>query len=307
MIAQFDDLVSLGHRLANLRSEDGYALGAEMGQGVLNVTATADKLGLRAPRDLDDLLRNGGAASVLAVLQAADEDPDVGVVTPVDETEFGPVVSRPSKIICVGFNYRKHAEETDTKVGDAPPLFAKYDNSLDYHGGVVVLPTKVSQMVDYETELVVVFGKQAHEVAEEDALSYVAGYATGNDVSARDLQTQTPQLTAGKIADGFAPIGPWFVPAGLVPDPNDLRIQTWVNGEPRQDWTTSDMIFDCKKLISFVAGIITIEPGDIMFTGTPQGVIFGQKKPMEEREWLKFGDVVVSELEGLGQLRVTFQ
>jgi 2-keto-4-pentenoate hydratase/2-oxohepta-3-ene-1,7-dioic acid hydratase in catechol pathway len=142
-------------------------------------------------------------------------------------------------------------------------------------------------------------------VSEPDALNYVAGYATGNDFSARDLQTATLQLTAGKISDGFAPVGPWLVTGDRVPDPNNLRLQTHVNGETRQDWNTSDMIFNCRRLISFASGILPMEPGDILFTGTPQGVILGQPEPPEQRRWLKPGDKVVSELEGLGQLTVT--
>jgi 2-keto-4-pentenoate hydratase/2-oxohepta-3-ene-1,7-dioic acid hydratase in catechol pathway len=303
----FEDLVSLGRRLANLRTADGFALGAEVEGRVLDVTATAATLGLPSPGDIDELLQNGGAALVRNVIESAGADPDAATLTTPDETPFAPLVTRPGKIVCIGFNYRKHAEETGTHVGDVPALFGKYGNALNHHEGTVPLPTKVSSWFDYETELVIVIGKEARDVTDDEALSYVAGYATGNDVSARDLQTQTAQLMAGKISDGFAPVGPWLVPAGLVPDPNNLRLQTWVNGETRQDWTTSDMIFDCKRLIGFVSGIMTLEPGDIMYTGTPQGVIFGEKKPMAERTWLKSGDVIVSELEGLGQLRVTLQ
>ena len=111
---------------------------------------------------------------------------------------------------------------------------------------------------------------------------------------------------AGKMSDGFAPLGPWLVTRNLVPDPNDLRLQTRVNGEIRQDWNTRDMIFNCREIISYVSGIMTIKPGDIIFTGTPQGVIWGQKVPREERNWLKAGDQVASSIEGLGELLVTF-
>ena len=148
------------------------------------------------------------------------------------------VVTRPEKIVCVGFNYRKHAEGTNTPVPKAPPLFAKYNNALNHHNGRIKLPTEADSWFDYETELVIVFAKVCKNVSEADALDYVAGYATGNDFSARGLQNITSQFTAGKTADGFAPIGPWLASPRRVPDPNKLKIKTLVNGEVRQDWTT---------------------------------------------------------------------
>jgi 2-keto-4-pentenoate hydratase/2-oxohepta-3-ene-1,7-dioic acid hydratase in catechol pathway len=147
-----------------------------------------------------------------------------------------------------------------------------------------------------------VFGQTCRDVPEHSALDVVAGYTIGNDFSARELQTQTSQFLAGKASDGFAPIGPWLVTADRVRDPNALYLKTTVNGEIRQNWTTRDMIFDCRKLISFVTSIMTIEPGDILFTGTPQGVILGYEETAGERPWLKAGDHIVSEIEGLGAL-----
>jgi 2-keto-4-pentenoate hydratase/2-oxohepta-3-ene-1,7-dioic acid hydratase in catechol pathway len=213
-------------RIANLRDGNAYVLGVEMPQGVLNVPATAEALGLPAPRDVDELLQRGIGAQVKAVVDAAGHSPDKAVVVEAAQIAFGPVVTRPGKILCIGFNYRRHAEETHTKVDDVPPLFGKFSNALNHDGGTINLPTKVSSWFDYETELVIVFGRRCHNVSEPDALNYVAGYATGNDFSARDLQTATLQLTAGKISDGFAPVGPWLVTADRVPDPNNLRLQT---------------------------------------------------------------------------------
>jgi 2-keto-4-pentenoate hydratase/2-oxohepta-3-ene-1,7-dioic acid hydratase in catechol pathway len=254
---------------------------------------------------MDDLLHNSRAAELHAVLDAAGRDTSAAVVSSESEAKFAPLVTRPEKIICVGFNYREHANETNTPVPDAPPLFSKFNNALNGHRGVVRLPTRVARQFDYETELVIVFGAECRDVSEADALGVVAGYATGNDISARELQTQTSQFLAGKTSDGFAPVGPWLVPASMVPDPNALWLRTTVNGDLRQDWTTRDMIYDCRKLISFVTGIMTIKPGDMLFTGTPQGVILGYKEPREQRPWLRAGDEVVSEIEGLGVLRVT--
>jgi 2-keto-4-pentenoate hydratase/2-oxohepta-3-ene-1,7-dioic acid hydratase in catechol pathway len=150
-----------------------------------------------------------------------------------------------------------------------------------------------------------VFGKICKDVTEADALNYVAGYATGNDFSARGLQNITSQFTAGKTNDGFGPIGPWLGTRARIPDPNNLKLKTVVNGQVRQDWTTKDMIYNCRHLISYASRAMTIKPGDVMYTGTPQGVIWGQKGPQEKKSWLKPGDTVTSTLEGLGDLTVT--
>ena len=299
------EVSALGSRLANLRVGAGLSLGAEIEGGILDVTRTAAALGLSAPHDMDDLLQNRRAAEVRAVLEAVGRDRLRANVIPTAEAAFAPLVTRPEKIMCIGFNYREHANETDTPIPEAPPLFSKFNNALNHHLGTIQLPTRVARQFDYETELVIVFGRECHDVTEADALDVVAGYATGNDISARELQTRTSQFLAGKTSDGFAPIGPWLVTADQVPDPNALKLRTTVNGEARQDWSTRDMIFNCRKLISFVTGIMTIKPGDIMFTGTPQGVILGYKEPREQRPWLRAGDEVISEVEGLGELRVT--
>lgn len=305
--SDFDAVARLDARLANIRTDDGLALGLETERGMLDISATARGLGLSAPEDMDDLLQNGRGAEVRAVVDALRQRPDAAVLIELPLVRFAPLVIRPRKIVCIGFNYRKHAEETGTDIPKAPPLFAKFGNALNHHQGVVTLPTRVDSHFDYETELVIVFGRRCRDVSEADALDHVAGYTIGNDVSARTLQQQTPQLTAGKISDGFAPVGPWLVTRDRVADPNNLRLETYLNGDQRQNWTTGDMIFDCRKLISFLAGIMTIEPGDILFTGTPQGVILGEKKPAMLRRWVKPGDEVVSAIEGLGELHVSYK
>ena len=146
----------------------------------------------------------------------------------------------------------------------------------------------------------IVFGRECRNVSEADALDYVAGYCTGNDFSARDMQYLTSQFMIGKTFDGFAPLGPHLVTSDLVGDPNKLRLECRVNGEQRQDWNTSDMIFNCRQMISFASRMMTIKPGDIFFTGTPHGVVFG--KPKAEQVWLKPGDRVVCSVEKLGEL-----
>ncbi|HYZ62113.1 MAG TPA: fumarylacetoacetate hydrolase family protein [Acetobacteraceae bacterium] len=290
-----------GMTLLNLRRGDGYALGVKTDKGILDVTAAAQALGLPAPADMDDLLQNGKGGLLRAVVDGANSRAPASAFLPEQGIAYAPAVTRPEKIIMMGFNYRRHAEETGTPIPKNPPLFNKYNNALNHHGGKIKLPVEVANQFDYEIELVIVFGRECHNVSEADALDYVAGYCTGNDFSARDLQTLTGQFMIGKTSDGFAPLGPYLVTSDLVGDPNNLRLETRVNGEQRQDWTTSDMIFNCRQLIAFASKIMTIKPGDIFFTGTPQGVIFG--KPKDQRVWLKPGDKIACSVEKLGELR----
>ncbi|KWF06549.1 5-carboxymethyl-2-hydroxymuconate isomerase [Burkholderia pseudomultivorans] len=299
-------VADLSLRLANLRVREKLALGAEIDGQLVNITRAGNALSLPAPADVDDLIQNGRAAEVRAIVDQLIARGDAKSFAEPG-SNFAPLVTRPQKIICVGFNYRAHAAETGTEIPKAPPLFSKFVNALNNHEGVVELPTAVDREFDYETELVVVFGQKCKNVSKEDALSVVAGYTVGNDLSARGLQNITSQFMAGKMSDGFAPLGPWLVTRDLVPDPNNLHLQTRMNGEVRQDSNTSEMIFNCKEIISYVASIMTIEAGDILFTGTPPGVIWGQKVPRNERQWLKAGDRVVSSIEGLGELVVDFR
>ncbi|SDA10998.1 2-keto-4-pentenoate hydratase/2-oxohepta-3-ene-1,7-dioic acid hydratase (catechol pathway) [Methylobacterium sp. UNC378MF] len=289
--------------LLNMRRGDGYALGVKTEDGVLDVAAAGRALGMPVPADMDDLLQNGRGPALRALIDAVEAAPDGRFVLAGSGIAYAPVVTRPEKIIMMGFNYRHHAEETGTPIPKDPPLFNKYNNALNHHGGTIALPTQAAREFDYETELVMVFGRECRNVSEADALDYLAGYCTGNDFSARDLQTLTSQFMIGKTSDGFAPLGPYLVTADRVKDPNNLKLKTLVNGQVRQDWNTSDMIFNCRQLISFASKMMTIRPGDIFYTGTPQGVIFGEKIPRKDRAWLKPGDEIVSELEGLGELR----
>ena len=286
--------------LLNMRVGNGYGLGVKTARGILNVSAAAQALNLPAPTDMDDLLQNGRGGLLTNLVRAAANGP-ASLYMREETVAHAPVVTRPEKIIMMGFNYRTHAQETGTTPPKDPPLFNKYNNTLNYHGGTIKLPTAVAKNFDYEVELVIVFGRECRNVSEADALNYVAGYCTGNDFSARDLQMLTSQFMIGKTHDGFAPLGPYMVTSDLIPDPNNLRLETRVNGETRQDWNTSDMIFNCRQLISFASKMMTIKPGDIFFTGTPQGVILGM--PPDKRVWLKAGDKVACSLEKLGELR----
>ncbi|NOV00965.1 fumarylacetoacetate hydrolase family protein [Paenibacillus planticolens] len=220
----------------------------------------------------------------------------------LDEAQvtFGPCVTHPGKIICVGLNYRKHAEETNAPIPHYPILFNKFSNTLAGHQAEIPLPSRVSNQVDYEAELVIVIGKQAKYVAKEQALDHVFGYCNVNDLSARDLQMRTHQWLLGKSCDKFSPLGPYLVTADEVGDPNQLDIKCTVNGEIRQHSHTSDMVFYCDEIVSYISQHMTLSPGDIILTGTPEGVVLG--KPVDQRVYLKDGDVVTIEIEKLGAL-----
>ncbi|MBM7551604.1 fumarylacetoacetate hydrolase family protein [Thalassobacillus pellis] len=216
-----------------------------------------------------------------------------------DTLELAPCVTNPQKIICIGLNYRKHAIESNMPIPEAPIIFSKFNNALAGHRTKITLPAR-SEQVDYEAELTIIIGRKANQVRTEDALSYVYGYCIGNDLSARDLQTKTPQWLLGKTCDGFAPIGPYLVSKDEISNPDQLNITTKVNGELRQSSNTSDMIFSCKEIIAYLSDHMTLYPGDIIMTGTPEGVILGY--PEKERYWLKDGDEVTIEIANLGRL-----
>lgn len=290
--------------LLAIRNADGSdSLGVKLGDGILDLRAAARHLKLSAPTNLDQLLQESRGAQLAKLVEAA-HDAKIPLLAENSITH-GKLFSHPGKIICVGLNYRRHAEEVKMPFPKVPVLFSKYDNALAPHNATVKLPPKdVAYKFDYETELLIVMGKTASNVSEDEALSYVAGYCTSNDFSARDLQLETGgQWLIGKTLDSFAPIGPYFVSADQVPNPNNLKLTTTVNGETRQDWSTNDFIFNCQQQISYISKHWPLEPGDIIFTGTPQGVILG--KPKEEQVWLKAGDKITSTLEGLGTLRFT--
>ncbi len=292
-------------KLLSLANADGTeTLGVVMPKGIIDVRAIAQALKMETPLTLDELLQQGNAAALNAVVERAASS---GVAMR-DESKIrhGRLFAKPGKIVCVGLNYRRHAKEIGATEPRVPPLFNKYDNALTPHRTVVKLPSRdVAFKFDYETELLIVIGKAARNVSEADALNYVAGYCTSNDFSARDLQTELPagQWMIGKTLDQFAPIGPYFVSADLAGNPNNLKISTFVNGEQRQSSNTSDFIFNAQQMIAYISKHWTLEPGDIIFTGTPEGVILGY--PKDKQNWLKAGDEVVSEIEKLGKLEFT--
>jgi 2-keto-4-pentenoate hydratase/2-oxohepta-3-ene-1,7-dioic acid hydratase in catechol pathway len=209
---------------------------------------------------------------------------------------------QPTTIICIGLNYRRHAQETGAKIPEFPIIFFKGINTLLNPGEPIQIPTHLkSDEVDYECELAVVIGRAAKNVRRERALEYVLGYTCCNDVSARDWQIKRGggQWSRGKTFDTFSPLGPALVTPDEIPNPNELKIRTVLNGEVMQDWNTNDMIFDVPTLIEFLSGSTTLLPGTVILTGTPHGVGMAQKPP----RWLKPGDNVTIEIERIGSLK----
>jgi 2-keto-4-pentenoate hydratase/2-oxohepta-3-ene-1,7-dioic acid hydratase in catechol pathway len=206
----------------------------------------------------------------------------------------------PTNLIGIGLNYRRHAEESGAKIPERPIVFIKLLNSLQHPGDPIVLPSS-SQEVDYECELAVVIGKNCRNVPPEKALSYVFGYTCANDVSARDWQLKWGggQWCRGKSFDTFCPLGPVLVTADEISNPNDLNIQTILNGDIVQDWNTNDMIFDVPTLISFLSQDSTLTAGTVILTGTPHGVGMAAKPP----RYLRPGDIVSISIEKIGELK----
>ncbi|MEW4488943.1 fumarylacetoacetate hydrolase family protein [Thalassoglobus sp. JC818] len=219
----------------------------------------------------------------------------------IDGTLMAPIPD-PGKIICIGLNYRDHAEESGMAIPEEPVCFSKFGNSIIGPGEAIRLP-RVSSQVDYEAELVVVIGKAGYEIPQEKAFEHVAGYCNGHDVSARDWQIGKPgkQWLLGKTPDTFAPIGPWLVAADEIEDPHNLELALRLNGERMQTGNTREFIFGIDEVIAYISQIVTLQPGDIIFTGTPPGVGMGR----DPQVWLKPGDTVEVEVSGLGVLSNT--
>lgn len=235
---------------------------------------------------MQHLIRRGITTSSTADIYALDQ---VKIEAPV----------RPSKIIAIGRNYAEHAAETGSAIPKTPLIFAKFPSSIISTGETITWRETITTQVDWEGELAVVIGKRARNVTEDDAYNYVFGYTIANDVSARDLQLRTDtQWTRGKSLDTFCPLGPWIVTRDEIADPHDLRVSTRVNGEVMQDGHTGSMMFKIPMLVAYCSQMFTLEPGDLILTGTPPGVGEGHKPPV----YLKNGDVVTVTIDGIGEL-----
>jgi len=273
-------------RLVSFSTEDGLTAGVQIGEELVPVSAldapARTVRGLLEALDTDGLRelgrRAGGASERLALA-------DVALHAPVTD---------PQKIVCLGLNYRDHAEETGQSIPTAPMWFAKFANSLLGSGGEILLPAAHPEHVDYEAELALVIGRRAKNVDAANALSYIAGAMPFNDVSARDLQMQNPLWTSGKAIDTFAPCGPALVTLDEIDNLGALGLRTRVNGEVLQEGTTANLIFGPAEVVAWLSRTMTLLPGDIIATGTPAGVGAAQGR------FLRAGDTVEVEVDGLG-------
>lgn len=280
-------------RLATIRTPSGLRAVVRDGDSYVDLNASNQKL----PNSLREFL--AGGTTYLEMAQAAIKDPKP-VRVPVVQANYAPVIPHPQKILGIGLNYRDHAIEGGKPIPEEPVLFAKFPNVLIGHGETIRLP-KVSKGVDFEAELVVIIGKTGRDIPENAALTHVAGYTCGHDVSARDWQFRGAerQWTLGKTFDTFGPTGPEMVTADELTDPHQLQVQLRLNGQTMQNSNTREFIFSVPKLIAYLSQVMTLEPGDLIFTGTPPGVGGARRPPV----WLKPGDVCEVEVQGIGILK----
>lgn len=281
-------------RLATVRVGEGTRLFLETSAGLIDAVEHAP--GLTAVHDVGSLLRLGDQG--LEALRALGDQASTSTVE-ADAVKLAPPVVNPPKVICIGLNYRAHAAEGGDELPDKPIVFAKFAQSLIGAGEGIIHP-RVTHSLDYEGELGVVIGQPVKDVAPQQAMEAVSGYLVANDVTARDVQEADPgaQWLRGKSFDTFGPMGPYFVTRDEVSDWRELRLRTWVNGDLRQDELCGDMIFGVEELVSFLSQDLSLEPGDIILTGTPSGVGAGFTPP----RWLVPGDLVEVEISGLGKL-----
>jgi 2-keto-4-pentenoate hydratase/2-oxohepta-3-ene-1,7-dioic acid hydratase in catechol pathway len=291
-------------------------LGLVQQDEVLDIDLAGRALNILAPDQMLDLISNyeAGQQALHAIMERAAGRPfsrvraftDTGAVHALSEVQLASPIPRPTKnVFCLGLNYSEHAQETAgargrSSAGPAHPIFfTKAPTTMNSPYGEIVIDPTVSIQIDWEVELGVIIGKGGKNIREEDALDHVFGYTVINDVTARDLQEQHRQYFKGKSLDGFCPMGPWIATADEIPDPQRLNLSLRVNGITKQSSNTGSMIFSVRQIISTLSAGLTLEPGDIIATGTPSGVGFVRVPP----EFLKPGDVVEAEVEGIGVIR----
>ena len=278
-------------RLVSFEKKGKCHIGVQQDDGIVNLNELDGDL----PNTMRQFLsREDWRQHAEGLLKTAAQPP------PVTDAKLLAPVTDPQKVICVGLNYADHATESGAAIPDEPVLFSKFPSSLLAPGEPILLPSTLTEQVDYEAELVFVIGKRGRNIPKEQAFDYVAGYTCGHDVSARDWQLNKPggQWLLGKTFDTFAPLGPALVTRDEVPDPHNLPIRLVLNGKVMQDSSTSQFIFKIDELVAYLSQVMTLEPGDVVFTGTPPGVGFARKPPV----FLKDGDVAKVEIEGVGTL-----
>lgn len=283
-------------KLFQYYADDAIKVGAVVDAGHVDVAAMAAREGVSLPGDIKSILADGKVGELERLLACEPILIEGGI-------RFAAPITDPEKMLCIGLNYAAHARETGAALPEAPVIFCKLPNAYSHHDSAIRLPAAASKY-DYEAELVVVVGREASCVSQADAGQYIFGYTCGNDFSARDIQKRTSQWVPGKSMDGFGPTGPYLVSADSF-NALGADISSYVNGQRRQHSNTSDLIFTPDFLVSDISQLMTLKPGDMIFTGTPSGVITGY--PEQKQVWLKAGDVVEVEIEGIGRLRNTLE
>jgi 2-keto-4-pentenoate hydratase/2-oxohepta-3-ene-1,7-dioic acid hydratase in catechol pathway len=287
-------------KLLSVHSPQGPRLAALLPSGIVLFDEISDRMNAHSfPQTMEDLVfRDGGIEDARPLLEEAIVVAKQSELVRPVSAHRPAMLYQPRTILCVGRNYRAHAEESGDAIPKAPILFAKWSNCVAGPGDTIILPP-VTEEVDYEAELAVIIGRTCTGTSAETALDYVSAYTCLNDISARDFQREDGQWTRAKSQDTFGPFGPCLVTRDEIPDPQDLSIRCSVNGHELQNSHTSLMIFPVRELMAFVSRGITLRPGDILSTGTPDGVGFARKPPI----FLKDGDEVVVAIEGIGELR----
>jgi 2-keto-4-pentenoate hydratase/2-oxohepta-3-ene-1,7-dioic acid hydratase in catechol pathway len=295
-------MIVLTFREEREKGSKGDYLGVKTDQGILDVAAANRALNVPGIPTSPAAFYAAGLSGLPLLKEFVDRvmqsEGRAAWLLAEDRLEFGPCVPTPGKIICVGLNYRNHAKESNLELPPVPVLFSKFQNAVAAPNEVVPLSTNAVKF-DYEAELAVVIGRKAKFVTEDRALDYVLGYCNANDVSERELQTKTSQWLLGKTLDKFLPMGPYLLTSDEAGDPQNWPVRCWLNGELRQNSNTADMIFSVRQLVSFISQYMTLEPGDLISTGTPEGVILGKPRP---RTWMKAGDSMTVEVGPLGKL-----
>jgi 2-keto-4-pentenoate hydratase/2-oxohepta-3-ene-1,7-dioic acid hydratase in catechol pathway len=290
-------------KLARFFHNQSESYGIVESQRAISLPFLAKDQGTELPTKLEDFIPNESAQKIAKTLFIKAKSADLEKASvPIDQTQLLAPIVFPPKIVCIGWNYVNHVAETKTELPDEPVLFMKPRTAIVGPNQSIVKRPFVNEL-DYEGELAIVIGKRTKDIPESEAGKYIFGYTVFNDVSARDFQFKDKQWTRGKGFDTFAPTGPWITTADQLPNTGNLRIRTWVNDELRQDGSTADMIFNINKIIYHLSRVMTLEPCDIIATGTPSGVGMAMKPP----RWLNNGDVVRIEIEGIGTLENTVE
>ena len=273
-------------------SMETYGIVSDDGKKIITKEQIQEETGIPIPPRIKEFLFGGWIPEV------KETGKDLKFELPLSEVELLAPLPNPPKIICLAFNYYDHARDAGLTPSEEPVIFLKPRTALNSPCGDVISPSYVKRL-DYEAEIAVIIGSQIKKVTEENSLDAVFGYMIFHDVSARDIQFRDKQFTRGKSIDTFAPCGPWITTKDEISDPQNLRITTKVNGETRQNSSSSNMVIPIRKIISSLSNLITIEPGDIISTGTPAGVAMSMKEP----RYLKHDDIVEISIEGLGTIQ----